>query len=481
MTSQFLTRFAFVLTFAAASAGAHLATAQTSLGWGQHVSSYGSGYVGNAPNTIPMTSFYRAPAVATYGQPATAFYAPSVGVPATVGYAPASAYAQATGYSPGVSYRLGTEGAAPYTAAYSPIVTPTTPYAANWQYPPQTVMPTVANYAPAPPYYVTNYARTPVTTYRPVMVLSPVGVQQTVLQPCTGYECQARRHHGFFSWLFHHHRTPVAAPVAAPVTIPVITPGAPVGAAVTNYPCAPTSACATGACPQSGAATQPYYTPGPAGTSIPANTIPSLGSPPASYPLGSSSTTIAPPGASINVVPSNGLNSSGSQRLDYPPVGDTYTPNVSPRFPLTPITPGTLDTNGNGIADEAPMLKSPSNAPVGNGVKEEYQVPADEGARRQNRPQYNTQTQQPPRAIIRRDSSVTPIPDPEYPNGTKAKVNKAPMLISPRDKTAQTSQSDAQLASFEKETPAPAKAPIDALAPAVRKVLGDEVWRSAKQ
>src|SRR3954464_155401 len=123
MTSRFATGFAAFLMFLAFSAGMPSAEAQTSLGWGQHVSRYGSGYVGNAPNTIPATTFYRGPALApyntqaAYGQPVQAYYAPAA-TTAPVGVTPS--------YSPGVSYRLGTPNAATYTTAYSPIVTPTT-------------------------------------------------------------------------------------------------------------------------------------------------------------------------------------------------------------------------------------------------------------------------------------------------------------------------------------------------------------------
>jgi hypothetical protein len=77
--------------------------------------------------------------------------------------------------------------------------------------------------------------------------------------------------------------------------------------------------------------------------------------------------------------------------------------------------------------------------------------------------------------VIRRDNSITPIPDPEYTNGTRAKVNKAPQLLKPsRDRTA-SAPPETRLAAFEQETPAAKPA-----TPAPRKVLGDEIWRSAK-
>lgn len=456
MTSRFIAGLAVAFTFLTTAAAWRPAEAQTSLGWGQHVSRYGSGYVGNAPNTIPMTSYYRSPGIAVQGQAATSFYAPTVGVPtATVPTAVAPA-----GYSPAVSYRVGTPNAAAYTSAYSPIVTPTTPYAANWQYPPQTVMPTVANYAPAPPVYTTNYASVPVTYYRPVTVLSPTGIPQTVLQPCTGGECQAqRRHHGFFSWLFHHHREP------APAT-------------VTSYPCHG----------QPAPVATPYYVPGPATTvaplgtgavNVPANVAPSLGGPP---PVGAS-TTIGP----STIIPPSQFG-SGAQRAEYPPAdayyppaSTTFPPNVSPPTsagPLAPFAPAppasekALPGPESEPADETPSLNRPGNAPTGSGVqKEGYQ----EGAQLQYRGPYPVQTQQ-PRAVIRRESNITPIPDPEYPSGTRAKVNKAPQLLKPsRDRTAQAAQPEARLATFEQEPPA-----VKLATPAPRKVLGDDIWRSAK-
>jgi hypothetical protein len=431
------------------------AVAQTSLGYGQHISRYGSGYVGNAPNTIPMTSYYRSPQIAAYGQaayaqPTTSFYAPS-GV-------------AAAGYSPGVSYRVGTPNAAAYSSAYSPIVTPTTPYAANWQYPPQTVMPTVANYAPAPPAYATNYANVPVTYYRPVTVLSPTGVPQTVLQPCTGSECQAQRKHvGFFGWLFHHNQQ------APPTTA--------------GY------ACAGGQCGQPAPVGVPYYTPGPAAigtpigtssTSVPANVAPSLSGPPA---VGGS--TIITPNTSISpgtALPPTNFG-SGAARSDYPPADAYYAPPTT-GFPpnvsapasageLRSVSPAAPESEGSEPADASPSLQGPSNAPVGSGVQ-----PESSGSTRELRrltPHGSPETS-PPRAVIRRDNNITPIPDPEYTGGTRAKVNKAPQLLKPsRDRTAQAAPAETRLAAFEQETP---KAKTNA--PPPRKVLGDEIWRSAK-
>jgi DNA-directed RNA polymerase II subunit RPB1 len=529
MTSRFVTRLAFAFMFLACSAGMKPALAQTSLGWGQHVSRYGSGYVGNVPNTVPVTTFYRAPAVAAVGQPVTTMYAPAATYPTAVGYAPVAA----SGYSPAVSYRVGTPNAAAYTTAYSPVVAPTTPYNANWQYPPQTVFPTtaqpvVANYAPAP-YYTTNYARTPVTTYRPVTVLSPVGTPQTVLQPCTGYECQARRQHccGFCSWLFGHHRPAPVTPVV-PAVPAVVAPTTVVQPTVTNYPCP--APCGSGVCPQPAAVSQPYYTPGPTtttpltapATSVPANTIPSLTAPP-SYPLGSSPTTISPPSSVPSTITTPGTTvspgvpasqipalppsqfNSGPQRLDYPPaVGIPYAP-ATPSAPAGPITPIPAETNGNGAANEVPSLIGPANAPTKTLPEPSVPPPSDDGARLYGRPQYDAQPQQqPPRAVIRRDSNITPIPDPEYGNRSNAPIGsgllnstpsnsgtgtstgartkaKAPQLISPRDRTAQATQPDAKLASFEREMPVarPVVAPAPAATPRT-KVLGDDIWRSAK-
>ena len=477
MTSQFVTRFAFAFMFPALLAGVQPALAQTSLGWGQHVSRYGSGYVGNAPNSLPLTNYYRGPAMApgAYGQPATSYYAPTVVAPNAI--APAGYAAPVTsGYSPGVSYRVGTPNAAAYSSAYSPIVTSTTPYAANWQYPPQTVMPTVANYAPqgygnyaaTPPAYTTNYAQTPVTYYRPVTVMSPVGATQTVLQPCTGAECQAQRrpHCCCFGWLFNHHRPAAAVPTAV------------------NYPCA------SGACGQPAPVSVPYYTPGPvtvtplnSGVFVPANLAPTLSGPP---------TTTVVPGTNLNnVVPPSSFNSGGN-RADYAPATDAYCPppvnnfrpNVSPTIvspapsvPFAPIAPlsnggssNGSSTNGTDPADVSPSLNGPANVPQDS----QNSAPADDGAQLRSRPTFHIETQQ-PRAVIRRDNGVTPIPDPEYRDGVRAKVNKAPQLLAPpRDRTAQSRQADAHLANFEREVSAtPAK-------PAARKVIGDDAWRSAK-
>jgi hypothetical protein len=83
---------------------------------------------------------------------------------------------------------------------------------------------------------------------------------------------------------------------------------------------------------------------------------------------------------------------------------------------------------------------------------------------------------QQPRAVIRRDNNITPIPDPEFTNGTRAKVNKAPQLLKPsRDRTAQATQMETRLAAYEQDTPAAKPATSSP-----RKVLGDDIWRSAK-
>jgi hypothetical protein len=457
MASQEMARVAVWFMSLAILAAVQPAHGQTSLGHGQHVARYGSGYVGNAPNTIPMTSYYRSPAITAYGQPAvqqpvTSYFAPN-------GVAPA-------GYSPAVSYRVGTPNAAAYSSAYSPIVTPTTPYAANWQYPPQTVMPTVANYAPVPPAYTTNYANVPVTYYRPVTVLSPSGTPQTVLQPCTGAECQAqRRHTGFFGWLFHHNQAP-----AAP--------------------------CTSGYCGQPAAV--PYYTPGPAaigtplGTSstIPANVAPTLSGPPV---VGGSTTTIPP---NTSITPGTSIFGSGGTRADYPPADAYYPPATSfpPNVSLPAAPAGELrsvsppQTNGNGSqsngsesndngsepADQPPVLNRPANAPVGNGVQENNGNGNGGGIRPPLRRPNQRESEQ-EGAVLRRDDSITPIPDPEYTRGTRTKM-KAPQLLKPtRDRTAQVTPSETRLAAFEQETPA-----VKPAAPAPRKVLGDEIWRSAK-
>jgi hypothetical protein len=341
------------------------------------------------------------------------------------------------------------------------------------QYPPQTVMPTVANYAPVPPTYTTNYANVPVTYYRPVTVLSPTGTPQTVLQPCTGSECQAQRHHaGFFGWLFHH-KDP-----------------------------APATPCTSGYCGQPAAVGVPYYTPGPASigtplpsgsTSIPANAAPTLSGPPV---VGGSSTIVP----NTSVTPGTTLPSttfgSGAARADYPPA-DAYYPPATTTFPpnvslppasageLRSISPapqsnaGSSESNGKGTsgepADQPPVLNRPSNAPVGNGVLPDSNGNGSGGSLRPPlRLPSKKETETESGTSLRRDDGITPIPDPEYTRGTRTKM-KAPQLLKPtRDRTAQVAP-ETRWAAYEQEAPR-ARPAIHA----PRKVLGDEIWRSAK-
>jgi hypothetical protein len=211
------------------------------------------------------------------------------------------------------------------------------------------------------------------------------------------------------------------------------------------------------------------------------------GPPPVSNPVGSS-TTIIP-----SAQPSQ-FNSSGGNRADYPPAadaycpppGETFRPNVSPysseapavrtvpALPTVPLTPVTPESEGT-PADTSPMLKPPANAPIGSGVRA---PPPEDDARLRLRPPYKVDAQTPANTL-RRDNGVTPIPDPEYGTGTKARVNKAPQLLTPsRDRTAQAPKAEAQLAGFEQPAAASAK-PVESK-PAARPVLGDEIWRSAK-
>jgi hypothetical protein len=480
MLSRTLTPILFALMFVGTFSGSQL-LAQTlgasyppvAYGAGNYgQAGYGSGYVGASPY-IPARP-------QAYAQP-TAGYA--YAAPVTTYYAPAPNYA----YSAGMQY-----AAAPVNyAAATPIVSNATYYAPVANYPPQTVFPSqsaqpyaayrpVTAYSPtlppwraAPPayamnyaspnFYRTNYARTPVTYYRPVMVYDPVtGGANQVLQPATGYEWQARRWQSYRLFpLFNRN---------------------------TNTTCANCGTCGPYGCNQPTLNTPaPYYVPGttqptavsPYGTqpyAAPGGFFPSTPttiSPPATFaPTTTVPTTTIPSNVPANTIPT--LNSGEFNvptRRDYPPPFDSYsTPYSSNTYstPTTPIESSVSPTELQRIplrneitpvpADERPVLTFPNttssfestNAPV--------------------RPQ----------ATIRRELNVTPIPDPEY-GGAGLKQKTAPALLNSNDRTAKSSNaSGVKVVTYDKEikTIQPTAERKSVQKPAY-KVYGDDAWQSS--
>jgi hypothetical protein len=435
------------------------ALAQVLYPWG-HPSSfnqmpYGQGYVGT-PGYIPATNYYRAPQITNYVTPTvpvTTYYAPqnyplpqpSVVAAAYTGtvanYPPqtvlpanyATNYANVSAYPAWGNY-----------ATYRPI----TYYGAN----PYTnyYQPPVANYA-TPAFYRTNYARTPVTYYRPVQVMDPVsGGVNTVLQPAAGYEWQARRYQTYrlFPLFNRNQPTPYAG-----------------------------GCCGGAGCGSCGASNvNPYYVPNantgvpysqPVPYSNPSGIFPSgpaTIAPPATYSPGTTSTipnTSLPPASlapSLNTPPSLPLAptdlNSGPMRREYPPAIDSYPfrPNTS-SYDIVPSTESTPALRSL-PADSIPSLNGPANEATSSTSTE---------SRR-------------PQATIRRELNVTPVPDPEI-SGTTLKIQEPPPLLKAGDRTAKTESGSTkyQLMRYEQDTK-----PTTVAKPAI-KTFGDDAWQPARK
>lgn len=169
---------------------------------------YGAGYV--APNAAytPLSS-YRAPLGSAYNQhwntgrwqTLQPTYYQASGVVSTstpettAGYTPSTVFPSS--YSGVTAYRAVVPGVQTPNTVYSPVAAPiATPsmYVGRAV----TTPPMIDTYAPRN-FYRTAYYPTSVTYYRPVVAQDPTtGQAVTVLQPCTGYEYQARRQFSLF-------------------------------------------------------------------------------------------------------------------------------------------------------------------------------------------------------------------------------------------------------------------------------------------
>lgn len=488
----------------ALSLAASLASAQ-SFSYGQHVGRYGAGYVGSVPYT-PATAFYRSPVMPV--APVTSYYAPAMGGPVIAGQIPPNAYssysqvlpvvatvssnANVSQYPPNTVFPSLGYAAPQQIYAARPVVAYSAPNMVGPNY--GTVQPMVANYA-TPNFYRTNYARTPTTLYRPVLVMDPVtGGSNYVLQPCQGYEWQARRYETYKLFpRLHHNQQAVAA----------------------NY-------CQQGQCGgQAAIAPSPYYVPG--GTTlpgpvmgVPANTPPTLlGPPPGTIPSSAIPSTTIPPPATFspsNTLPSNSfpnnpaptgsfpppsssipaatapsldpnpLNRSGPLiRGNYAPEADANCP-VPPQAAIDPTLPSTeprlmlrtpLSPIENVPVERAPESTVPDEGKTSPAVKEPAtpeKEPAD-SVPSLNGP-TNNKTEK-PQATIRRETNVQPIPDPEFQN--KPQSLKAPKLLVPssKDRTARIDR-ETRPASYEQiVVPTSVKT-----LPKELPIIGDDAWRS---
>ncbi len=479
--------------------------AQTLYGWG-HPTTYGAGYVGT-PTYIPATSFYRSPQITTgyngYAAPVTTFYTPQASSTPT---------AYGSGYRNGVAPATNTP---PVTAAITNYSN-----APITSYPPQTVLPTnyvtpsvqanrpvttanyvtpsgtyyqpsnVANYA-TPSFYRTNYANTPVTYYRPVQVMDPVsGSPTTVLQPCTGYEWQARRTQTYrlFPW-FGQNSAPQttgycpagsncgtgcgsyggatgAAPYYVPnaTTTPAAVPYSPYATPTPPsgiFPSGPTTI-APPATYTPGSTVTPGTTFNP-GVSVPSNTLPGTGVPPAS---------LAPSLNQPSTLNPTDLN-SGPIRRDYQPANDSYTVPLSPP-PQTPAAPSTTSDPSTGSSTAPSTGSSTSTSTAPSKAPTNSSDPADKNPSL-NAPTNNSSETKRPQATIRRELNVTPIPDPERNSADAGLKKEPPQLLRKEDRTARTESENKSLQLVRYQQEIVERQPEQPK----MKIFGDDAWRSA--
>lgn len=372
-----------------------------------YLAAYGNARAAYRP-TVAAAGYYQQPAAAYY-PPQTAYYAPHAGqyAPQAAQYAPTTAQ-----YAPSYSYAISPAGgssAGSEAAAY---------YG----------QPTQLNYVPPQFSYRTNYAPVPVYAWRPVTAYDPVvGQQTTCLQPQTTSTCQPQRSRNWFSWLNPHNwfnRRQGSCGSPPPQT----------------------SYCTTNYCqPQCGTA-QPYYPTQPntiiqgvpAASQPPINLAPTY-IPPASPRIPSPPTRVQPGTTIISPADSNPRIIPGQ------PSGIPLTPTPGSGFPST--TPGsgfpstTPPASGGSFGTYPPSVDPyqgsqtapPSTTIMGSG----YRAPTSPKA---VAPRTTTTTSDGP--VIRApelNSTVPPsvqtVPDLDAKQPV-APINRAPQLLSPRDKTA---------------------------------------------
>ena len=399
---------------------------------------YYNGYYGVAPSYA-----YAAPRPAYYApaSPVRQVYYPN-GVAVTPSarvayYAPPPNYGYA-GYAPPSAYY------APATPGYalSPAGGATQGAEAYAYYGQQTPL----NYIPPTFRYQTRIVQVPVTYYRPVTVYDPVtAVPTTCQRASTGTQCQPSRFR-LFSW-FHS-----------------------------------SSACAGGSCAPATGCAAPYYSTVPAVT-VPATVVPVVPSSPRGFNnILTPRTTVPAPGTGII---SPGVTVPGADiRPSLPPntiIPNSSIPGSAPSFnPSPPSSFGTGTSSGY-----APEISTPA---FGSNFRS-----SGGGA-----PQSEIQLKQPPitePGSRRSESTLRPVPDPEGSKRVKP-GSRAPQLLNPGDRTAQTKTAHALGTSAWAVVPAtwPEKPPktshevnfkVQAApqnpVPAVEEAWDDSGWKSARQ
>jgi hypothetical protein len=438
-----------------------------------------------APGAAPAGMFY-APVRVAYANPLYyAAYGRTAGAPVmTTGYAPGYAapagYAAPTSvnYAPANSYSVtpaglggGSEGMAYYGQS------------------------TALNYVPPRFAYRTTYAAVPVYAYRPMTAYDPVvGQPTTCLQPATTSTCQPQRQScsswwNPFTWFSRgscrgggcggcgappaattayccgssscgqpyypvQPMTPVVPVVPAPA---ITTPGVPmnvipafpsgrVPAATPTIPPTPTRIPGGFGTTLAPADQAPRLTPGiipttpaPGGTYLAPSTGGAYVAPPPGTtiapapggitPLPSAVPPTSPPGGSFPTapaVPSTGGFGTGGfgTGANYPPAIDPYVSTNS----VAPMTPPAAPSKGGAAVNE--KASEPAHSVFGSGYR------ANSSSRGDSR--QSTDNSGPIRSPELRPAlppNVRTVPDLDTPAVPPAD-NRAPQLLSPRDKTA---------------------------------------------
>jgi hypothetical protein len=429
------------------AAGAHAADYRGMPGgWPYYYTGYAptSGAAGVYYAGRPVTVAYANPAYyAAYGGAATSAYRPTVAAayyapayaarpvvayyePATAQYAPSQSYA----ISPAGSSSAGSEAAAYYG------------------------QPTTLNYVPPQFSYRTSYAAVPVYMYRPVTAYDPVvGQPTTCMQPQVTSSCQPQRSRSWFSWLhpynwghswFGSRSSCGYSGCGAPPTTAYCTSNfsQPQCGAQPYYPLQQQPAVIQGVPAQQGIPLTPIM---PGGTYVPP-AGPRVPSPPTRIgPGGTGAADLnprLPPGTTImpgtTIAPGTTITPGNSFPVNPTPLPGSTTPlpgsttplpSSSPPFPGGG-TPGSFGT-GTGYAPSIDPYQGSTPPPTTTIFGSGYRGSATET------PRANTDG-----PVIRQPelnsplpASVQPVPDLDARERT-APANRAPALLSPRDKTA---------------------------------------------
>lgn len=343
---------------------------------------YNNGYYGAAPSYA-------------YAAPQTAYYAPAYqqGYPVRQAYYPNGVAVAPSAQAGRVAYYY-----APSNPGYA--ITPAgSGGAESYSYYGQQQP---LNYIPPTYRYETRMVAVPVTYYRPVVVYQPGAVAPTTCQrACTSTQCQPQRFR-LFNWFGSNSSN------------------------TCNYGSCSSSSCAPAAA-VAGCGAAPYYNTVP-GTTAPAVVYPST--PSTTAPRGFNNiltprTTVPPPGTGVIGVPADNAPaiSPGTVIPSSPPAIRGTTPGTS-----TPVPPSSFGTPpSSGFGSGTPPTFGSSFRSNSDKPKNDIQL---------SRPTITEPGMKQPEASAP-PSTLRAVPDPEAGLRTKP-GSRAPALINPNDKTAQS-------------------------------------------